>query len=388
MTPIKLLAFNNAPESLFAKGKERLARLFPEVVFDFDSTDPCLLVFLSGGSESEALRYARKKNFYILATFDENNSFAAATEAKAWFDQKGINNIMVDLDDGYECKLIEKYIKAKNALLRLNGQVLGVIGEPSEWLVASVMKAKTLKSKLGIHLQYIDWDEVIDYNSLQANEEFLKSFAKFNFPGIEDAGKVYSSFEEIIQHYGLSAISVECFSLVKKHSVTACLALSRFNDKGIPSGCEGDFTSIVGMMMIKEICGIIPWMANLIKVSAQSVKFAHCTAPTNLLESFKVDTHYETGLGTAVAGQFKDGDITVFRIDNRMRRAYLAEGTLISRPKSADACRTQIEVGLNERDAASLKQHPLGNHHLVWPGHHAEVMKTVLQILGMQQVNR
>ena len=237
MTPIKLLAFNNAPESLFDKGKERLARLFPGVVFDYDSNEPCLLVFLSGGSEREALKYAKKKNFYILATFDENNSYAAATEVKAWFDQKGIKNLMVDLDDGYECKLIEKYIRVKNALLRLNGQVLGVIGEPSEWLVASVMKAKTLRSKLGIHVQYIDWDEVIDYNTLQANEEFFQSFAKFTFPGISDAGKVYSSFEEIIQHYALSATTVECFSLVKKHSVTACLALSHFNDKGFPSGC-------------------------------------------------------------------------------------------------------------------------------------------------------
>jgi L-fucose isomerase-like protein len=128
-------------------------------------------------------------------------------------------------------------------------------------------------------------------------------------------------------------------------------------------------------------------MANLTKVSSDCVRFAHCTAPTALLDHFEVDTHFETGLGTAVAGKFTKGNITVFRLDNSLSKAFVSEGQVLSTHKSDFACRTQIELCIPKDDAAILKHHPLGNHHLIVPGSFAEKLKTACEICGIEVVN-
>ena len=80
----------------------------------------------------------------------------------------------------------------------------------------------------------------------------------------------------MIGSHKLDAITVECFSLVQENEVTACLGLSWLNDKTIPAGCEGDLCSILGMMLMKEMNGNMPWMANVASIKGNEVLFAHC----------------------------------------------------------------------------------------------------------------
>lgn len=159
--------------------------------------------------------------------------------------------------------------------------------------------------------------------------------------------------------------------MVQEKGVTACLALSDFNDQGTAAGCEGDLTSISGMMFLKSFSGIIPWMANLMKISEDRVRFAHYTAPVSLLKQYKVDTHFETGKGTAVAGKFSGEIITIFRCNRLLTRAFVAKGKITEKIQSPDqACRTMIEACPDSEKASHLKNNPLGNHHLILPGDH------------------
>ena len=182
----------------------------------------------------------------------------------------------------------------------------------------------------------------------------------------------------------LDALTVECFSLVKNQKVTACLSLSKFNDDETPAGCEGDLVSITGMMLAQTLTGRIPWMANLIKVSYDCARFAHCTAPTTLLNDFEIDTHYETGEGTAIAGDFGSEEVTIFRLNNELNRAFLTEGKVISTHHSRHACRTQLEVNLPKESARLLKERPLGNHHLIIPGLHHEKIMMACRMKGIE----
>jgi L-fucose isomerase-like protein len=110
-------------------------------------------------------------------------------------------------------------------------------------------------------------------------------------------------------------------------------------------------------------------MANLIKIGQDSIKLAHCTAPTRLLKSFSVDSHYETGKGTAIAGLFANGEVTIFRMSNSLDRAFITTGNILSAVNSpAGACRTMIEVEIPTEKTSTLRSRPLGNHHLVLPG--------------------
>jgi len=116
-------------------------------------------------------------------------------------------------------------------------------------------------------------------------------------------------------------------------------------------------------------------MANLVSITNNSVFFAHCTIATNLVNTYKISTHFETNSGTAVQGQFNSEDVTLFRLDNNLEQAFITVGKVISRPSKNNACRTQIEVEISENNLQLLKENPLGNHHLILPGKYEEVLR-------------
>ncbi len=387
MIGIKLLAFKGASDRLFENGKNQLIEFFPDEKLDLNSQIPDILFFLSGGSEREALIYANPGKLLLLAAFEENNSYAAATEVKAHFDKIGQHCQLCDLKNEADRQLILDFIAAKKALSKLKSKRLGLIGEISDWLVASDISAEMFASKFEIELVKIPWTEVRNYVDFTPDAGFLQAFKSCKNFNIADAGKVHQALAEIISQEKLDAITVECFSLVKENSVTACLALSKFNDNNFPAGCEGDLASIAGIMIVKEVTGIIPWMANIVKVDAASAKFAHCTAPTNLLSEFNIETHYETGLGTAIKGRFESDEVTIFRIDSKFEIAFLTSGKIIARPESHDACRTQIEVKIPENAAFLLKNKPLGNHHLIIPGNQVQKLSMFCKLKNIRLVN-
>ena len=271
---------------------------------------------------------------------------------------------------------------------KLNGKTIGLIGEVSHWLLASTIDEKDLKNKFGIKLKKKSWDEVPAYEDFTPDEAFIRKYPYHNEGAIGEAGKVHESLKQFVDTEKLDAFTIECFSLVNEKKVTACLSLSHFNDLGMPAGCEGDLCSIAGMLFIEAQLDTIPWMANLIKVSTDCVKLAHCTAPTNLLDHVEIDTHYETGEGAAVAGKFTKGEATLFRLNKLLTKAFISVGNIISTHKGQHACRTQIEVNIPEKDAKMLKYHPLGNHHLVVHGTHKSLLKMACKIANIEVVNK
>ena len=387
MINVKFVAYDGAPEKLFKSGKEKFLERFPDVEFEFFAPIPDILVFLSGGSEQKAIAGLKPGNFYLLTAFEENNSYAAASEVKARLDQQGIPAMLTDLHEPHDRKIILRYIRAKQGVSSLRGKTLGLIGEVSPWLLASTIHSEVLRNKLGIRMKQIPWKKVAGYEDFTYQADFLEKYPYEHKTETANAARVHEALKALVKAEKLDAFTIECFSLVKEKGVTACLSLSEFNDRGVPAGCEGDICSSTGMMLVQAVTGTIPWMANQTKVSTDCVRFAHCTAPTNLLEKYEVDTHYETGLGTAVAGKFAAESVTIFRMDDTLAKAFIAEGTVISTHKNDHACRTQIEVSIPEKDAETLKHHPLGNHHLVLPGHHRSLLKMACKVCGMGVVN-
>ena len=364
--------------------KTKLLNIIEEQKIEFVNENYDILFFLTGGSEAEAIKNVNVNKFYTLIASKENHSYAAANEVKAYFDQKKINSTLLSLDEN-ECKqFIDDYYKVKLALSNIRGQNLGLIGEVSDWLVASSIDADLLKEKLGINLKQILWNSLPDYKTMEVSKKFNESFNGNKKIDINDTSKVYVLLKNLIAKEKLNAITVECFSLVRKNNTTACLPLSKLNDEGIPAGCEGDITSIVGMIIAKEITGITPWMANIIRVSNDVSIFAHCTIASNLITNYTLTTHFETGVGLAIQGDFESNDITIFRFNNKLDKAFITTGKVTNRPKYNFACRTQIEVQLPQDAVKELKERPLGNHHLIIPGTHKHKIELVCKLLNIK----
>lgn len=378
---VSTLAYAGASEKLHTDALENMQLRYAQ---EFHQTDDnCdILYFLSGGSEAEAIKKLDKDKFQLLVADGKSNAYASALEVKAYSNQHGYHNELLFIDDSIDRSKFEKYINIFSAIHSMNGKRLGLIGEVSDWLVASNVDPVLMKKKLGVELINIPWDDVGDFQDLLADERFMSCYHAGRQYNIEDAGKVNSMLKAVIDEYKLDAITVECFSLVQKREVTACLSLSFLNDIGIPAGCEGDLCSILGMMLLKEVSDELPWMANIAGIKDKEVLFAHCTAPTSVLSEYHINTHFETGKGTAIHGRYKDRDVTVFRMNNSLDKVFAAHGDVVDGRYEKNACRTQLHVVLDEKAIHGLKNNPLGNHHLIIPGDIAEDLKVLGNILA------
>lgn len=380
---IKLLAFQGAPDTVFENAINRIEKLISPQSYLLSESDPDILFFLSGGSEQPATKQISAGHFYVLIGSQHDNSYASATEVKACLNNLNIPSILLDEEEAETEAFLSDFYIVKQALKNLNGKKLGLIGQVSDWLISSAIPADLLESKLGIKLNVIPWNQLAHFSEFKASEPFLNSFSGSTQMDLAETAKVNELLTNTIQKRNLDAITVECFPMVQKDCVTACLPLARFNNEGIPAGCEGDITAITGMMLCKELTGIIPWIANINKVSEEVCMFSHCTIAPGLVSGFSVKTHFETGQGTAIEGDFKGDLITIFRFDNKLSKAFIATANITGRPKSRTACRTQIEVKLTANEVKLLRESPLGNHHLIFPGDYTKLLQLGCRILGI-----
>lgn len=380
---IKLLAFQGAPDAVFQNAVSRIEKLISPENYSLTESDPDVLFFLSGGSELLATKQVSAGNFYMLIGSQYDNSYASATEVKAYLNEMNFPSLLLDEEEPETPAILNDFLAVKQAIKNLKGQKLGQIGQVSDWLVSSAVSPAVLIAKLGIQLNVIPWSELAHFSEFKTSASFLESFNGTTKMDLTKTAKVSEMLADTIQKRNLDAITVECFPMVQKDYVTACLPLAKFNNEGIPAGCEGDLTAIAGMMLCKELTGIVPWIANINKATDEVCMFSHCTIAPGLVSGFSVKTHFETGQGTAIEGDFKGDRITIFRFDKTLSKAFIASANITGRPKLRTACRTQIEVKLNANEVKLLRESPLGNHHLIFPGDCKRVLNLACKGLGI-----
>ncbi|MBE9469424.1 MAG: hypothetical protein IMY72_14050 [Bacteroidetes bacterium] len=381
---IKILAVPDSPEALIENAASRIEKLIVAEKCLFTESNPDVLFFLTGGTERLALEQVTSKHFYLLIGSQNDNSYASATEVKAYLNEMNIPSMLIDEEEAGTTKILNDFFTVKKALNSLKGQKLGLIGKVSDWLISSEISSEILDEKLGIDLCVIPWSELTHFSKFKASDSFFNTFSDKTNIDLTETGKVNELLTQTIKNNNLDAITVECFPMVKKNCVTACLPLAKFNNDGIPAGCEGDITAIAGMMLCKELTGTIPWIANINKVTDDLCMFSHCTIAPCLLSDFSVKTHFETGVGTAIQGDFKSDLITIFRFDKYISKMFIATANITGRPKSDTACRTQIEVKLSQNEVKLLRNNPLGNHHLIFPGDCKKLLQFACEFLGVE----
>lgn len=376
---VKTVAYRNAPEDMIKTGEHGIRERFPDIAFRFVNDDPDVIYFLSGGSEQDAIKTLRTgKHVLLLADF-HGNAYAAATEVKAWAEGKGLSALLVSIHECENTATLFDYAKVCSGFKLLKNKQAGLIGNVSHWLVASTLPLFLAKDRFGIYIKHFQWESLPDYLSFEPDPVFLETYHSTLNKDLINEAKIFSFLQAMIHEHKLNGLTLECFNMVNDRHVTACLALALLNSRGIVAGCEGDLVSLTGMMLIQALTGSIPWMANVAGIRNNCVLFAHCTAPLNLLDNFKVQTHFETGKSAAIQGDLSTDEFTIFRLSQCFDKAFISSGKVFSKPNHDFACRTQIELALPEKDAIKLRNHPLGNHHLIIPGQHKNLLTMACQ---------
>lgn len=367
-------AHRGAGPETAAGAEEFMRRILPAGSFVMTDIQPDIILFMSGGSERRAIELADPGRPVLLLSIRGNNAYAAATEVMAWMVNNNRFALLSDAIDASESGLIDRWGKASAALQQLEGSRAGLIGTVSEWLVASDVPAETLRRQFGIRLIGMPWTGLTDYSKEEPDAALRGRFPGYVANDLDDAARVLSLLRRAIKDNRLDSIAVECFSLVQQRKVTACMALAQLNSEGTVATCEGDLASMAGMMAGRALTGSVPWMANTTRVTDRSLILSHCTVPFDLVRGVKLPTHYETGYSIAVEGKFTAQEVTVFRFSEALDRIFIAEGRVVSQAHMTDACRTQLEIELSSATLRQLRETPLGNHLLLMPGRHEDLL--------------
>lgn len=354
-----------------------------------------LIYVRTGGTEGIFLRLLAElqaksnKPFYLL-TSGKSNSLAASMEILSYLRQQGLKGEIIHGESTYIAQRINTLLKVAEARQLLQGTRLGIIGQPSDWLISSHADKQKVRQQWGIELVDIPMQELLDIiNDTPIDETTAeKAPTEAIRRSLPVANQIYKALKALVQRHQLQGFTLRCFDLLGTVHNTGCLALARLNAEGIMAGCEGDVPALLSMTIVHALTGVSGFQANPASIDPQTgtMVFAHCTIPLNMVERYELDTHFETGIGVGIRGYMHEGPVTIYKVaadltpdagtpSHQLPRFFVAEGQLVRNESKPDLCRTQQVIQLADPTQTTyFLTHPIGNHHIIVPGHHKELL--------------
>ena len=358
---------------------------------------PLFYLMATGGTEEALLNLRAERNKAVpdepvfLLAHPGHNSLPASLEVLARLQQdreRGRIFYLQGPDDEKGLSQIETAVRDMEVRLALRRARIGLVGAPSDWLVASSPDPATVQETWGPEVVPITMDEIT--RALQAvPSETIASILEPLVTGatevreplqteLEEVARVYVALKQAVERHDLDAITVRCFDLVHDLQTTGCFGLAQLTDEGVIAGCEGDLVSTVGMLWAYMLLGQIPWMANPAQLdeASNTLWLAHCTVPRRIVQDYGLRSHFESGLGVGIQGTLPNGPVTLLRIGGTaMDQIWLAEGEILQAGDAEDLCRTQAQVRLTHGQVQDLLRAPLGNHLILVRGHHSDRLR-------------
>ena len=331
-----------------------------------------VVAVLTGGTEAKFLQLVEeglvdlRKPVFLMVS-GHSNSLAAALEILSFIRQhNGIGKVMSSAEDTHIDSILDNTadhpltLSTSDALLQSPKTMrLGVIGIPSDWLIASGVDYTEVLKRMNCELIDIPIDEVSSLGEVD--------------PGMKGAEVIYQRLKQIVGKYNLQGVTLRCFDLLTTVKNTGCIALSKLNDEGIPAACEGDIPTLLTMMVCKRLTGELCFQVNPARIQPDGeMLFAHCTLPLGMTEKHEYTTHFESGIGVAIHGDLPKGDYTLVKLSNDMKRILAVDVHLERCQFEPNLCRTQVWIKATPQVAHYFLTDPIANHHILIKGKHAK----------------
>lgn len=374
-----------------------------DVVFidpeEVDTVDFSIVLIGSGGTENYFRRiYGILPKPVILLTAGLHNSLAASLEILAWIRELGEESVILHGDVDETIEQIKYYYQVYTARKKLKEVNIGMLGFPSDWLIASDVNQIEAQRKWGISYNYIEFPELsmlIDEVSEDRANTVARTFLNNAFEikeaterDVVEAAKVYLALKTLCEVYKLDALTLRCFEMISRHHTTACMALSLLNTEGIICACEGDMQSVFSMVLLNLLTGRRSFLTNPSRIDAaeNAVVMAHCSIPLCMTCRYTIRSHFESQIGVGIQGEVEKGPVTIFKCgSSKLNRYFVSSGQILDNLDNANMCRTQLKIHLDENVGYFFKN-PLANHHMVVIGEHTKIIDDFMQSMGCEKV--
>lgn len=318
-----------------------------------------LILIQSGGSEGLFLEnFSLLKEPFYLLTYGNNNSLAASLEILSYLKDNNLDGEVLHGTNEYIVSRIKELTKTSTQYR------YGVIGKPSDWLIASNVNYDNVKRLHSVDLIDIPIDKVRTLYEKAVND-YDKKF-DYDAEEINKALRLHKVIDTLKNEYNLDGVTIRCFDLLGTLKTTACLSLALLNAKKTVATCEGDIPTMISMHVLNKVTNQTGFQANpsRIDVVNKTMILAHCTLPFDMVDKYYLDTHFESGIGVAVKGYLKEEIVTIFKLSRNLKDYFVTTGKIIRNLEENNLCRTQIEVAIDDNIEYFLNR-PYGNHHVV-----------------------
>jgi len=306
------------------------------------------------------------------------------------------------------------------------------MAEP-RWLGPSYFKR--LKDVFGIETVRANSSDILKYyqqveNSASKNlaSDLINSSQGVLGPAEEDitkAAKLYLALKNMMEDNNTNALTAGCLSWIRQKAlpVSPCLALSKFNDEGIPAGCEADVESLITLCFCHYLAEKPGFQSDpVIDESNNTVTFAHCTAARKFLGyeqkpfPFWFRPHTESWRDVGIETEMmQEGEVTILRLlgtilsksfcwpEVNVYNKFEGYNLLAYKAKNAEAdvdrtdnekrkwewgCRTKITVELPEEELKDFKENFYGHHRIILYGDYTKKLKMLARFLGIKFVGK
>ena len=370
-----------------------LAQLNKENDFIFDASGENIFFIETGGTEEQFKSiFAKYKEPYLILATNANNSLPASLEIATYLRK---NNKKFKLFHGTPEEVrkqlksdeISKICGNSQGFLKFDGLInmrLGVVGKPSNWLIASDVDYAEANSKFGVSLVDISTEEFLsEVKSAKPKmdpiifEPLLNK--KVDHKTLDGALQIYAALRNLIIKYNLNGLTVRCFDLLTSVHNTSCLALAMLNKDGYIATCEGDIPAMLSMAVVRKAFHQSSFQVNpsYLNLKERYGYFAHCTLPLDMCLSYEFDTHFESGIGLGVKGRLNLGKVTIFKMNGNLSDYEVFEGQIVENLQKNNLCRTQVRVAFNE-PIDEMFSSPNGNHLIIFYGAHKQELVRLL----------
>ena len=349
----------------------------------------------TGGSETKFLEhFDNLKAPVVLLSNGKNNSLPASLEIKTYCSLHDIPAVILTGDEKRIAGVLKPLARAILARDSLKGNNLGLVGEPSDWLISSQVSDEDAKKIFGINLVHISMDEFkaeIDKKEMVKIPHLGDLRNKFKDEQVlEGACYIYSALKRLIAKYDLQGLTVRCFNLLGTYKNTACLALALLNEEGITATCEGDVPSMLTMHLVRALTGRSSFQANpsYFNQEKNTVLFAHCTLPLNMTSDYNLTTHFESGLGIGIKGDLHLGEVTVCKLfinqKHNLDNCVALQGNIKENLSLQNYCRTQINIEFSQYDLMTILREDFGNHMIICYGDIVDDFYSLISLLNYE----
>jgi L-fucose isomerase-like protein len=277
----------------------------------------------------------------------------------------------------------------------------------SEWQITSDFAL--IERTLGVRLDQVPHEELVArYADLAAQEQARAAALTEDLiagetrdrrakpvavSDVERAARLYLAMRHFVQERDATALTVNCRPFFQGVDMpTPCVALTFFNDEGLPAACQGDLDALLTMIMFKRASGLPSYMGGPIRDSGH-LGVCHCVLSRRMCgpgapqQPYYLSDYHGRKAGPTIHADLPAGQVvTVARLTQNLESLLLMRGTAAASHDSNHRCRNTIAVKGPDRSAVLRAVKGVQSHLVLACGDHVEAMSALAGEAGIEVI--